>query len=313
MDLRQLEVFHAVCEERSFSRAAERLDLSQPTVSGHIKALERFFGTVLLDRLGRETVPTAAGELLYRHSAQLLEGKRLALEAMSRLLGGLEGDLSLGASTIPGEYLLPVLIGRFHEGCPGVRIRVEISDSRAVIRDVEEGRVELGFVGAQLAEGDVEFRRFASDRLVLAVPATERWREVENVSFDALREEPLVLRERGSGTRATLERRLAEAGYGLRGFNVVAEFGSTAAVKEAVRAGVGWSVLSDLALRTETAAGLIRSPAIDRVGSWERSFFVVRDPRRTTSPSAEGFLDLVTSGRVEPGPRGGRGTESAGT
>lgn len=295
MDLRQLEVFRAVCEERSFSRAAERLELTQPTVSGHIKALERYFGVPLLDRLGRQTVPTRVGEFLYRQSLQMLELKRLALEGMSRLLGGLEGDLRLGASTIPGEFLLPELIGRFHASHPKIHITVEISDSQGVIEAVGAGRVDLGFAGARLEDGELEFKPFAADHLVLAVPAAGRWRKARSASFDELRAAPLVIRERGSGTRFVIEERLGELGHVLRGFNVVAELGSTAAVKEAIKAGVGWSILSDLSLRTETAAGVIRTLPIAGVEPWRRDFYVVLDPRRTTSPTAETFLGVVAA------------------
>jgi len=302
MDLRQLEVFCAVCEERSFSRAAERLELTQPTVSGHIKALERFFGTALLDRLGRESVPNRVGEFLYQQSLQMLELKRLALEGMSRLLGGLEGDLRLGASTIPGEFLLPELIGRFHRSHPKIHITLEISDSQGVLQAVGGGRVDLGFAGARLEDGELEFKPFASDRLVLAVPATGRWRRARSASLDELRAEPLVIRERGSGTRSAVERRLAEQGHVLRGFNVVAELGSTAAVKEAIKAGVGWSILSNLSVRTETAAGVIRTLPIEGFEPWERNFYVVIDPRRTTSPTAESFLGLM--GVRDSGERG---------
>jgi DNA-binding transcriptional LysR family regulator len=301
MDLRQLEVFRAVCEERSFSRAAERLGLTQPTVSGHIKALERFFGAPLLDRLGRRTAPTRVGEFLYRQSQQLLELKRLALEGMSRLLGGLEGDLRLGASTIPGEFLLPELIGRFHASHPKIRIAVEISDSRGVIEAVGAGRVDLGFAGARLEDGGLEFTPFAFDHLVLAVPGAGRWAKARSAALEELRTAPLVIRERGSGTRSVIEERLGELGYALKDFNVVAELGSAAAVKEAIKAGVGWSIVSDISLRTETAAGVIRTLPIAGVEPWRRDFYVVLDPRRTTSPTAETFLGVVSPGAAGAG------------
>lgn len=293
MDLRQLEVFCAVCEERSFSRAAARLDLAQPTVSGHVKALETFFGVALLDRLGRETVPTRAGDLLYQRALEMLETKRLTLEGMSRLAGGLEGELRIVASSIPGEFLLPALIVRFNRRHPGIRVHGDVGDSRQVIQAVEEGKADLGLAGARLPGPSLEYTRFASDHLVLAVPPSDRWRSTASVSFDELRSEPLVMRERGSGTRAAVERHLAERGYGLDDFDLVAELGSTAAVKEAVRLGVGWSIVSDLAVRTEVAAKLVRTLPIAGVDPWPRDFFVVRDPRRSVAPTVEVFLELL--------------------
>lgn len=293
MDLRQLEVFCAVCEERSFSRAAVRLDLAQPTVSGHVKALETFFGAALLDRLGRETVRTRAGDLLYLRALEMLESKRLTLEGMSRLAGGLEGELRIVASSIPGEFLLPALIARFNRRNRRIRVRGHVGDSREVIRAVEEGRADLGLAGARLPGFSLEYTRFASDHLVLAVPPSDRWRSTASVSFEELRSEPMVMRERGSGTRAAVERHLAERGYGLDDFDLIAELGSTAAVKEAVRLGVGWSIVSDLAVRTEVAAKFVRTLPIAGVDPWPRDFFVIRDSRRSVAPTAEAFLELL--------------------
>lgn len=298
IEIWQIEVFCAVYEERSFSRAADRLELAQPTVSGHIKALESLFGMPLLDRLGRETVPTLAGDLLYRHGLRMLEARRHALEEMSQVAGGVEGKLRIVASTIAGEFLLPEILARFGRRWPKVRVEAAIGDSREVLRAVEEGRVDLGLAGAVL-DSDLDFTPFASDRLVLTVPASERWAEVAAVSLDELRSAPLVLRERGSGTRAAIERHLAEHGLRLADFQVAAELGSTSAVKEAVRCGLGWSILSELAVRTEVAAGLLRTPSIAGIEPWRRDFYVVRDRRRSAPPTVAGFLELLRDGKTD--------------
>ena len=136
MDLRLLEIFCAVYEEGGFSKAGSRLHLTQPTISGHIKSLEEYFGTPLFDRLGRIIQPTAAGELLYEQSRFIQERKKSITERMSKFLNGLEGKLHIGASTIPGEYLLPPIIGRFHKAYPKVEISMAVSDTQSVLRDV---------------------------------------------------------------------------------------------------------------------------------------------------------------------------------
>lgn len=295
MDLRLLEIFCCVYEERSFSRAAQRLHLTQPTISGHIKSLEEYFGISLFDRLGREVRPTRAGELLYEHGHRIVDMKRRAIEGMHRFLGRLEGDLHLSTSTIPGEYLLPSMLGRFRKRYPHIRVAMTISDTQAVIAQVERGDIEIGLVGARVNDSTLQFREFATDRLILVAPRTARWDRIRALSLDQLRNEPLLIREPGSGTRIVLERTLARHGYQLGDFNVVAQLGSTTAIKEAIKANVGLSILSHLAVQTEMAAGLVKAIRIREIKRLERHFFIVTNRRRTKSPLSEAFLEFLTS------------------
>jgi DNA-binding transcriptional LysR family regulator len=293
MDLRLLEIFCCVYEERSFSKAAQRLYLTQPTVSGHIKSLETYFGTPLFDRLSREIKPTRAGELLYEHGRRIVEMKKAMTERMGRFLNRLEGRLHLGASTIPGEYLLPPIVGQFRQAFPEVQVSLRISDTKAIIQDVEEGRVELGFVGARVSDRHLEFKKFAADRLILVVPHTPKWEKTKSISLQELLSEPLVIREPGSGTRIMFERKLEALGYTLEDFNVVAQLGSTTAIKEAIKAGVGVSILSHLAVKTELAASLVSEVRIREVKTLERDFFTVVNTRRIRSPLCEAFLEHI--------------------
>src|SRR6202158_2765253 len=150
MDLRQLEIFVKVAELKSFSKAAEALFLTQPTVSEHIRTLEQELGVRLLDRLGRGAEATAAGRLLLSHATRMLQLQREALQAMDSFQGRLAGELHVAASTIPGEYVLPALIGRFKEKFPDIAITLLIGDSRAVVDWVVDGRAEVAVVGARL-------------------------------------------------------------------------------------------------------------------------------------------------------------------
>lgn len=297
MNLGLVEIFCAVYEEKSFSKAAKRLHLTQPTVSGHIKTLEEYFNTSLFDRLGREIQPTRAGEMLYRHGRPLLEIKKAIHEHMSRFLNQLEGKLDISASTIPAEYLLPTIIGRFHKVYPKVEVTMTVSDSRGVTADVAQGRVDLGFAGARLKDGNLEFRKFASDRLIFVVPNNKQWAAVKSIQLKDLQQLPLLIREPGSGTRATLEDRLAKLGTSLADFNIVAQFGSTSAIKQAVTADVGISIISNLSVQREIHWKLIKEVRIDELQTFERDFFVVRNKKRTPSPTCESFLEFVFSGK----------------
>ena len=202
MDLRQLEIFVKVAEIGSFSRAAEALHLTQPTVSEHIRTLEDELGVRLLDRLGRGAAVTRAGELLGSYAGRMLALQREARQALDSFQGKMSGGLVMGASTIPGEYVLPPLIGRFKDKYPEIVITLLIGDSQAVVGWVVEGKAELGVVGARLPHRAGEYRELMPDEEVVVVPAGHAWYGRTQVTLEELRAEPLLLRERGSGARA---------------------------------------------------------------------------------------------------------------
>lgn len=293
MDLHHLEVFCRVFEERSFSAAARQLELSQPTVSIHVKTLEEELGVPLFNRLGREVEPTDAGQLLYSRARRLLELRREVLVSFQGFRDRLEGDLEIGASTIPGEYLLPPILGRFHASHPQVHLRLLIKDTGRIVEDVEAGRVQLGAVGARLERSDLEFRELARDRLVLVGAPGSPWARRGSMSLEELARAPLLLREEGSGTRMRLERWLGEQGIDFSKLRVVAELGSTAAIKEAVKGGLGVSFVSDLAVRSEAETGLLRELSLAGLEPVERRFFLVADRRRARSPLTAAFLEFL--------------------
>ncbi|HXG15562.1 MAG TPA: selenium metabolism-associated LysR family transcriptional regulator [Calidithermus sp.] len=294
MDLRRLEVFAKVAELGSFSRAAEALFLTQPTVSEHVRALETELGLTLLDRLGRGAVPTPAGQVLLGYARRILALSHEARQAIEQFRGRLSGQLAVGGSTIPGEYVLPVLIGRFRVRYPEAVVNLTVGSSRQVSDWVEEGRVEVGVVGARPSHRSLQARELMADELVLVVPADHPWAAVGTVTLAEVKGQPLVVRERGSGSRDALERALGEAGTDLSGFRVVGEMGSTQAIKQAVRAGVGLALISRRAVADECRAGLVSCVKVTdlRVA---RSFFLVTHRDRTRSPLAQAFVEFVES------------------
>jgi DNA-binding transcriptional LysR family regulator len=294
-DLRQLEIFCKVVEIGSFTGAAAEVHLAQASVSERIANLERAVGARLLDRLGRRAVPTAVGQRLYERSVELLASKREICLELEELLGVERGTLLVGASTIPGEYILPGRVARFRERFPGVLVRVLAGDSAEVAEMVERGEVEAGFVGSTAARENLRFEAIWDDQLVLAVPAGHPLARREKVGLDRLGEEPFVIREPGSGTRQTVERALGDSAAGRElALDVVAELGSTAAVKQAVIRGLGLSILSRRALEIEIRAGLIRALRIPEL-SLERHVYLVLDERRTRSPLCARFVEFLRS------------------
>jgi len=294
MDLRRLEVFAKVAELGSFSRAAEALFLTQPTISEHIRGLEVELGLSLLDRLGRGATPTPAGRVLLDYARRMLKLAEEARQAIDRFQGRMSGTLMVGGSTIPGEYVLPALIGQFKTKYPDILISLRVASSRQVSEWVDEGRVEVGVVGARPALRTLAAHALMSDELVVAVPAGHAWGGRKTVTLADVRSEPLIVREPGSGSREALERALHDAGTNLEAFRVAGEIGSTQAVKQAVRAGVGVTIISRRAVEDECRAGLVHCVKV-RDLKLARSFYLVTHRERTRSPLAEAFVTFVES------------------
>jgi len=288
VDLRQLEIFVKVAEFGSFSKAAEALYLTQPTVSEHIRTLEDEVGVRLLDRLGRVAAITRAGQLLLSYAQRMLALSREARQAMDGFQGRMSGELLIGASTIPGEYVLPAMIGRFKEKYPDISITLLIGDSQTAVDWVAEGRAELGVVGARLSHRGVDYKELMPDEVVVVVPGTHPWHGRKQIALEELRSEPLLIRERGSGTRAALEGALAEAGMDLGSFRIVGEMGSTQAIKQAVKAGVGVSLVSKRAVEEECKSGLLWCLRVKDL-KVTRSFHLATHKERSRSPLAEAF------------------------
>lgn len=294
IDVRRLEIFAKVAELRSFSRAAEALFLTQPTVSEHVRLLEEELGVQLLDRLGRGATPTRAGVLLLGYAHRIMALAREARQAIDQFQGRMTGELVVGGSTIPGEYVLPALIGQFKGKYPDVSISLLIGDSRQMSEWVEDGRVEVALVGARPSLRSLDARELMADELVVVVPAGHPWAGRAVVRLADLQAEPLIVRERGSGSRETMEAELATAGLGLPAFRVVGEMGSTQAIKQAVRAGVGVSLISRRAVLDECQAGWLHCVRVDGL-AFGRAFFLVTHRDRSRSPLAQAFLDFVAS------------------
>ncbi|MBI2369847.1 MAG: LysR family transcriptional regulator [Deltaproteobacteria bacterium] len=295
MDLRQIEVFCKVVELKSFSRAAEAVLLAQPTVSAHIKALEGELGCRLLDRLGKQAVPTRAGQLLHRYASQILALHGEAQKAIHHFLGKMIGELVIGASTIPGEYLLPGLLGRFKGLYPGIAVTLIIRDTARILTLAQEGQVEIGIVGARQRDEKLRFRRFLKDELILILPPGHRWAARREVALADLREEPFVIREKGSGSRAALQAALAQAGMRLPEMQILTEMGSTEALKQAVRAGLGVAFVSRRAVQEELSRGALVTVPVHGLRVL-RDFYIATHAGRTRSPLAEAFLQFVLKG-----------------
>jgi len=292
-DLRQLEIFVKIVDLKSFSKAAKVVFLAQASVSERIATLEKMVGVRLLDRLGREITPTKAGELLYKHAVLLLDMKKTACLEMQEFMGVKRGDIRLGGSTIPGEYILPKILGLFCRKHPSISVKLSVADSVSIESKVLNGGLELGVIGSKTTKKSLICQELWADELVLAVPSKHRWAGREMISVEALFEEPFIFRERGSGTFKIFDNYLRTAGTrGVNSLKAIARLGTSTAVKEGIKAGLGVSILSSRALETELDSGVLRTLKVENL-SMRRSFYLIRDKRRIASPLCRALCDFL--------------------
>jgi DNA-binding transcriptional LysR family regulator len=292
--LPHLETFSRAAELGSFTGAARALGLTQAAVSQRIHALERALGVPLFQRRGGRVLPTEAGRRLYDYAQKIFGLHEEARREVAGHETPVGGELLLAASSIPGEHLLPALASRFGRKYPHIRVHASVSDSAAVIRQLERGEVSLGMVGRKTDAPHLEFRYLASDRMLLIVPPEHAWGRRKRVSVEQLCGPPLILREVGSGLRHCFETSLERAGHSPAELRVVLELGSNEAIKEAVLQGAGLAILSAYAVRKELRSGLLHALEV-RGMRCDRDMYLVRDLRRVLPPPARLFLAFLES------------------
>ncbi len=291
MNLSQLRAFVAVVDRGSFSGAARTLGLSQPSVTMQIQALESGVGVALFDRQPRRIVLTEAGQVLLPHARRVLAELERAHGALDALSDAVSGRVHIAASTTPGQYVLPRLLGPFLAAHPGVTLALSVHDSAGVVSCVEEGEADLGMTGADLHSRRLAAERAGTDTLVLIGPPGHPLvvRGIESLRDIAA--EPFVVREAGSGTRVTAEEVLRQGGVDPAELAVVMELGTNEAVVSAVEGGMGLGIVSSHVAEKAIALGTVaevRGPGLPI----ERPLFLVT-PRRSLTRAASALADYV--------------------
>lgn len=292
MEIRKLDAFCKVIELKSFTRAGKAMLLSQPTVSEHIRFLEEELGQKLVERQGREVEPTPVGVVLYDYARKILQTKREAIQAVEQFSGRMAGRIAMGCGTIPGTYIIPKLMGIFHNRYPEIKTTLRINSSQLIAEEVLESNLELGVVGAKWNESGLRWSEIFADELILVTSPEHPWTHKKSIGLADILQEPIVVREMGSGTRKVFAGILAENGFREQDLREVAEIGSTAAVKEAVKAGVGVAIVSQRAAHDEIQCGRLARVAI-RGRKLTRPFYLIRRKHRELSPVASVFLEFL--------------------
>jgi len=297
MDIHQLKVFASVFKNKSFSKASEELHLTQPTVSNHIKLLEEGFNCKLFDRMGRTIIPTKEAEVLYIHSIELIAKADALKEAVGEIRKDLTGKLIVGASTIPGVYLLPGIMSEFQKKYPSTSFQILISDSRGIIDSISSHDLLLGIVGAKLGNDHIKYSTFVEDELIAV--SSPSFIESNQMKFIELIKLPMVLREEGSGTRRETEKFIEGKGISLDSIKIAGIFGSTDAVKQAVKAGIGVSILSKYSVADELEYKILKEIKLTDI-EMKRRFYIVTHRKRTLPRLYETFIEHILAETRKP-------------
>src|SRR5579859_1016200 len=304
--LRQLRTFKTVADVNSFSLAAQRLRLSQPSVSYQVKELEDTLGLPLLDRLGKRVHLTEAGTMLYGYARRMLDVLDEAALAAEEMRGIKRGTLRVGASTTVGVYLLPAALGAFKKLHPGLVISLELGTRAHVQEQVLRNELDLAVVGPALKDPELAVLPFLTDELIVVVPAGHSLSGKRGLTLKDLAREPFIMREAASGSRSSLEKAARKVGARL---TVAMELGSNGAIKHAVESGLGLAVLSRYACALELSGG--RLVELDVRGfPIRRDWHIVHLKKRRLPSSVREFIDFLkdkgwfgrngSRGRVRP-------------
>lgn len=246
-DIQRLQVFVQVAETLSFSEAAKILNLTQPTVSHHVKVLEKDLGVELFDRDSGGLSLTDAGRVMYPWARKLLRRSNELREMMVSLRDKVVGELRIACSTTAGKYILPQLAARFKQKFPGIYVSILSCTSPAVFSRLLDGEANLGVLSYEAIERGMELQEFFEDSITLIVPKDHPWVHYENIQPEDLMNEPLIIREPTSGTRRVMVEQLAKHDISLDDLNLFLEMGNAEAIVETVAAGYGIAFVSRLA------------------------------------------------------------------
>ena len=291
LNIENLKMFCLVVDEGSISQAARLSFVSQPAVTRQINQLENFYGTLLFDRTGGKLKITEAGKILYPYAKTIVNDFNRSKEAVQQETGKYNANLQVGATFTIGEYLLPSLLGRFKKQKPDIKVTLTIKNTPSILEDLTNDVIDLALVEGIVENNDLTVEKFADDELILVCAPDHKWEK--KIDLEELVNERMIWRESISGTRLIVENMLREYGV-LEKIDSYMEIGSTQAIKSAVEAGLGVSILPRLTVSRELEQGTLREVSMDGV-NLTRNLWMVRKPQRFSKAWISDFLELIMS------------------
>ncbi|ODA40495.1 LysR family transcriptional regulator [Desulfosporosinus sp. BG] len=286
-----LKIFVTVVEYKNFSRAAEELYLSQPSVSLQIRNLENELGSKLMNRSSKHLELTQSGEIFYDYAKQMLLLYDKAKEDIDQLTNVVTGSLKVGASYTLGEYILPFVLAEFAAQFPTVDIEASINNTEEITQAVRANHLDIALVEGEVTYLDLDIRPLMEDEIILVVPNQHPLAKLPIVTADHLQDQVWILRESGSGTRSFCDKLISDWGINVKKTYV---FGSSQAVKQAVVAGLGMALVSCWIVRKELDAKELTRVSI-KGKRLSRSFSLIRSKNHEMSKAMEVFTEQLFS------------------
>lgn len=292
LDFKQLETFVAVVKYKSFSKAANKLFLTQPTVSNHIQNLEKELKTILINRGSKSISLTRAGQILFKYATDILNKRENALFSLNEFKGKIEGILEISSSTIPEEYMLPDIIFEFNKKYPLVQYRLMKYDTQKVTEKILSGEIDFGIVGSKKESRHLEYEEILGDEIILIGNKDIKYDNRLTLK-EKLLKHPIIMREKGSGTRDVLEKMLEKNDIDIEDLNVVAYIESNETIKKFVKLGMGVSFISKRAVEEELERGELKHIKLSGF-EVKRMFYFVYHKSRILSPLSETFKSFIS-------------------
>ncbi|MEN8175775.1 MAG: selenium metabolism-associated LysR family transcriptional regulator, partial [Pseudomonadota bacterium] len=290
---RRLQVFHTVARLLSFTKAAETLHMTQPAVTFQVRQLEEHFNTRLFDRTHNRISLTEAGKVVFGYSDKIFELYNQLENTVREMTGEISGALTIGASTTIAEYMLPSLLGDFKAKYPDVNIHLKVSNSEGIVSMVENNTIDLGVIEAPVSNKNLVVAPCSTDQLVAIAPENHPLAAKRSVKLEELLAYPFICREEGSGTREVISEYISKVDDTGEGLNISMELGSPEAVKGAVEAGMGISIVSRATIQKELRLGILKEIPLDP--PLERPFSFVHQKQKFRHQVMEKLLDFARS------------------
>ena len=294
MNLKRLESFVKVVDCRSFSKAAKNLYLTQPTVSAHISSLEEEFQCKLFLRNTRNIVLTEKGKILYQYASKMIFLKDKIKKEFLQERGEGKDIIVIAASTIPSQYILPEVIGSFGKRYPQKKFKIIEADSAKVMQNIIEGIADIGLTGTVIDKNSCHYLPFYKDELIIIMPNTEKYQRIqkEQTGIEWILDEPIIMREEGSGTRIETERYLERIGIDPKSLNIIANMENPESIKRSVRNAIGITIISKLAVREEIEDGTILQYPFFQKNDW-RELNIVYQKQHILSKAEESLIKII--------------------
>lgn len=272
LDIR-LTTFITVARIKSFTKAAEILNLTQPAVSQHIKYLEEYYGVGLIKKTGKEIDLTEEGLILYKYSKEL-DILHRNLEAEIRNKSGIHKSYKVGASMTVGGYVLPYILAEYKKEHPNTDILLQVNNTEEIISKLLNRKLDLALVEGNFDRDKFSYKKFKDDEMVLAVSDKHQFAKKGKVSIEEILQGELIIREKGSGTREIFENKLKELGYDISSFNPYMELGSISAIKSLVEENLGYTIISKETIKRELKQSVIKIVEIEGVQIYREFNFI---------------------------------------